>query len=117
MTQPDATPDETWCAGYGLIQHSEETRARLMAMAPHFAQTGDGVPFWELLCAADRLASAAMWLTVHDTYARKVYRDGRPLKREDFKPQPDGHTGSALNIAPAYAGYLLANALTGITRS
>ena len=109
--------NETWRAGYGVIQHSDATCERVTAMAGHFAQTGDGVPFWELLGAADRLASAAMWLTVHDTYAQRVYRDGRMLRREDFKPQPEGHTGSALNIVPAYVGYLLANALTGHTRA
>jgi phosphoketolase len=113
MTQPN----EAWRTGYGVIQHGDETSERLTEMASHFSETGDGVPFWELLRAADRLASSAMWLTVHDTYARRVYRDGRQLLCEDFKPQPDGHTGSALNIVPAYVGYLLANALTGHTRA
>ncbi|HWV58499.1 MAG TPA: hypothetical protein VNZ57_13680, partial [Longimicrobiales bacterium] len=35
---------------------------------------------------------------------------------EDFKPRPEGHTGGALNMVPAYVGYLAANALTGQTR-
>ena len=63
--------------------------------------------------AADRIASAAMWLVVHETYARSVYLDGRALGAEDFKPAPEGHTGGALNMVPAYAGYLAANALSG----
>lgn len=66
--------------------------------------------------AADRLASAAMWLTVHDTYAQNVYLDGRELSLADFKKTPEGHTGSALNIIPGYVGYLLANAISGHTR-
>ena len=78
---------------------------------------GDGVPVFELLAAADRIASAAMWLVVHETYARNVYLDGRPLASEDFKPSPEGHTGGSLNMVPAYVGYLTINALTGITRA
>ena len=42
---------------------------------------------------------------------------GPPLRREDFKPRPEGHTGGSLNMVPAYAGYLAVNALTGVTRS
>lgn len=56
--------------------------------------------------ALDRLASAGLWLVVHQTYARNVYLDGRPLDTEDFKIRPEGHTGGALNMVPAYAGYL-----------
>ena len=33
-----------------------------------------------------------------------------------FCSQPEGHTGGALNMVPAFVGYLLANALTGTTR-
>jgi phosphoketolase len=78
---------------------------------------GDGGEPYELLAAADRVTSAAMWLVVHETYTRRVYLDGRELAAEDFKADPEGHTGGALNMVPAYAGYLAANALTGITRS
>ena len=79
--------------------------------------SGDGVPGYELLSAADRVASAAMWLVVHQTYARRVYLDGRELSAEDFKADPQGHTGGSLNMVPAYVGYMAINALTGITRS
>lgn len=69
-----------------------------------------------LFAAADRLASAAMWLAVHQAYAKNIYLDGRHLKLADFKPDPQGHLGGSLNMIPAYVGYLLANALTGFTR-
>ncbi len=75
------------------------------------------MPVYEALHAADRVASAAMWLVVHETYARSVYVDGRPLNPEDFKPTPEGHTGGALNMVPAYVGYLAINTLTGATRA
>jgi phosphoketolase len=58
-----------------------------------------------------------MWLTVHETYAQSVYLDGRDLAPEDFKPRPEGHTGGALNMVPAYVGYMTINAITGTTRS
>jgi phosphoketolase len=77
----------------------------------------DSPEAWTLLQAADRLASAAMWLVVHQTYARNVYLDGRHLDTDDFKRDPEGHTGGALNMVPAYVGYLLANALTATTRA
>jgi phosphoketolase len=54
---------------------------------------------------------------VHMTYAKNVYLDGRPLVADDFKSSPEGHTGGALNMVPAYVGYLLANALCGRTRA
>ncbi len=111
---------DRWAAGYGPIQHSGETQARVFAMAEFLtdqAVAGDGVPLFEVLYATDRVASAAMWLTVHETYARNVYFDGRDLNPEDFKPKPEGHTGGSLNMVPAYTGYMAINAVSGITRS
>ncbi|MBI3269988.1 MAG: xylulose 5-phosphate 3-epimerase, partial [Planctomycetes bacterium] len=116
MVDETVRPDEAWAKGYGVIQHTDETRARVAQMAAEHSAAGDGVPLYELLAAADRLTSAAMWLVVHDTYAQQVYLDGRALAKGDMKPRPEGHTGSALNICPAYVGYLAANALTGHTR-
>jgi len=78
---------------------------------------GDGVPLCEILHADDRVASAAMWLVVHETYARNVYLDGRDLAPEDFKPNPEGHTGGSLNMVRAYTGYMAINAITGQTRA
>jgi len=111
---------ERWSAGYGAIQHTLETQARVFAMAEQLAAQGiegDGVPLFDLLHAADRVANAGLWLVVHETYARNVYLDGRPLAADDFKPRPEGHTGGSLNMVPAYAGYMAINALTGLTRA
>ncbi|MGH7315767.1 MAG: xylulose 5-phosphate 3-epimerase, partial [Candidatus Rokuibacteriota bacterium] len=114
-----------WAAGYGPIRHTPSTRARVRAMARTIekwpgskrAGSSDGPSVWEVLHAADRIACAGMWLVVHETYARSVYLDGRGLRAEDFKSHPEGHTGGALNMVPAYTGYLAANALAGFTRS
>lgn len=111
---------DRWAAGYGTIEHSVETQARVFAMAELLASKGikgDGIPMFDVLHAADRIASAAMWVVVHETYVRNIYLDGRDLKAEDFKPKPEGHTGGALNMVPAYTGYMAINVLTGQTRS
>ena len=108
-----------WAQGYGAISHSDETQVRLYELAQSLVSrgsAGDAVAFYDLLMALDRLASAGLWLVVHQTYTRNVYLDGRPLDTEDFKVRPEGHTGGALNMVPAYAGYLAANVLTGHTR-
>ena len=100
-----------WAQGYGVIRHTDETQMRIHDLATRLAdqgRQGDGVAFYELLTSLDRLTSAGLWLVVHQTYARNVYLDGRPLDVEDFKVQPDGHTGGSLNMVPAYAGYLAA---------
>lgn len=109
-----------WQQGYGVVTHTQETQLRINAMLKELsAQSiiGDGVEPYSLLAAADRLTNAAIWLAVHQTYAKHVYLDGRKLTSEDFKADPQGHLGGSLNMVPAYAGYLLANALTGFTRS
>jgi len=109
-----------WAKGYGPIRHTPSTRRRIEALVEELGRSevqGDGVAVYEALLAADRIASAAMWLVVHETYARSVYTDGRPLGPEDFKPDPEGHTGGALNMVPGYVGYLTVNALTGNTRA
>lgn len=110
----------SWAAGYGRIRHRPHTRARVAAMAEWLqarGEHGDGVAVFDALHAADRIASAGMWLVVHETYARRVYLDGRPLALEDFKAHPEGHTGGALNMVPAYTGYMAINAMTGHTRA
>jgi phosphoketolase len=111
---------DRWAVGYGAINHTVETQARVFSIAELLAARGvkgDGVSLFDLLHAADRMASAAMWLVAHETYVQNVYLDGRDLAPEDFKPRPEGHTGGALNMVPAYAGYAAANAITGHTRS
>lgn len=108
-----------WAEGYGVITHQARTHDRVMALAARLVEEGrvpDARFVFDVLAAADRLASAAMWLVVHMTYTQRVRLDGEPLSAEDFKPSPQGHTGGSLNMVPAYVGYLAANALTGDTR-
>jgi phosphoketolase len=109
-----------WADGYGPIRHTPATQVRVHEMA-QLLVTERKVPepaaVYKLLAAADRLAAAAMWLTVHMTYAAQVRWDGLPLAAEDFKEIPEGHTGGSLNMVPAYVGYLAANSLTAHTRA
>ena len=109
-----------WRSGYGPFEHSEQTQAAVFRLAHQLVQAGcqpDLAAVYRLLQAIDRLASAALWLVVHMTYAQRVRLDGAPMQADDFKPRPEGHTGGALNMVPAYAGYLGLNALTGTTRA
>jgi phosphoketolase len=116
---PATEPRHAWAAGYGVIRHTPLTRRRVSEMLAALGERGEdghGPLVWEILHAADRVASAAMWLVVHETYARHVYLDGRALKADDFKAVPEGHTGGSLNMVPAYTGYMAVNALSGFTR-
>lgn len=109
-----------WQAGFGVIHHRPETLKRIRALLEDLSARNpafDRAQAARLFAAADRVANAAMWLVVHETYANKVYLDGRPLRESDFKPNPQGHTGGSLNMVVAYVGYMLANALTQTTRS
>jgi len=109
-----------WLSGYGVIKHSPETQGRISALADHLVKLGsvrDRATAFRTLSAADRLASAGMWLVAHMTYAQRVDPTGQVLSPEDFKPVPEGHTGGSLNMVPAYVGYLTANVLSGRTRS
>jgi phosphoketolase len=106
-----------WAEGYRRIQHTLETQDRVFGLADAFAQRNIDAPLFQVLIAADRVASAALWLVVHATYARRARLDGGPLSSEDFKPEPQGHTGGALNMVPAYVGYMAANAIAGLTRA
>jgi len=108
-----------WSQGRGVIKHNDTTRERIGTLLQELHHYGscyadDAIA---LLQAADVLCNMSMWLTVHMTYTRNVYLDGRELLADDFKADPEGHTGGALNMVPAYVGYLLANALTGTTRA
>jgi Phosphoketolase len=108
-----------WAEGYSVIMHQARTNERVLALAQRLVEQGrvpNGAFVFDVLAAADRLASAAMWLVVHMTYANRVRMDGTPLSEEDFKVSPQGHTGGSLNMVPAYVGYLATNALTGQTR-
>ncbi|MCX8008951.1 MAG: xylulose 5-phosphate 3-epimerase [Patescibacteria group bacterium] len=115
-----APPEKRWKRGYGVIRHSPITQKRVASMISYLKQNNLLAPHvdpYEILHAADLLASAGMWLVVHSTYASRVYLDGRVLGKEDFKKEPEGHTGGSLNVTPGYVGYLAMNALMGKTRA
>jgi len=103
-----------WVSGYGVIQHQQETQAFVIKTLNDAGINLDkALP---LLKAADLLCSQAMWLVIHMTYAENIKLNGAKLNAKDFKQSPQGHTGGALNMVPAYIGYLTANALTGESR-
>lgn len=109
-----------WAGGAGALAHDDLTQVRVHDMVDALHQRGaipDKAAGYAILRAADQVTNAAMWLVVHMTYACTVRTDGQALRSEDFKPNPDGHTGGSLNMVPAYVGYLAANALSGTTRS
>ena len=109
-----------WRDGYGVVRHLVETQEQVLALADALVNAGlqpDRDSVFEQLAALDRLNSAGLWLVAHMTYANRVRMDGSALTAQDFKARPEGHTGGALNMVPAYAGYLALNNLTGRTRS
>lgn len=109
-----------WARGRGPLEHTAVSQAAVFRLAHQLVQAGhqpDLASVYRLLQALDRLTSAGLWLVAHMTYARRVRLDGRALDADDFKTRPEGHTGGALNMVPAYAGYLALNALTGQTRA
>ena len=114
-----STPQEQiefrdWSEGFGVIEHTLDTQEFLKKTLQR--ANIDLEKALPILIAADRICSQAMWLVIHMTYAENIKLDGRQLNAEDFKQSPQGHTGGALNMVPAYVGYLLANALTGESR-
>lgn len=110
------TLKQQWAKGYGVIRHKTTTQRWFERLLPTLNHTS-AEQAYRLLIAADYLANAAMWLVTHQTYAKHLYLDGHALGSEDFKTNPQGHTGGSLNMAVAYVGYLLANALSGKTRA
>ncbi|HEY7772518.1 MAG TPA: xylulose 5-phosphate 3-epimerase [Marinagarivorans sp.] len=117
---------QRWAEGYGPVKHSGEVVEQVAEFTQHLESASRVnekvyksrvIDTLELLMAADRICSASMWLIAHMTYADKIYLDGRELNPDEFKAHAQGHTGGALNMAPAYTGYLLANCLSGDTRA
>jgi len=109
-----------WIRGRGPLVHAPATQAAVFRLAHQLVQSGrqpDLDTVYRRFQDLDRLTCAGLWLVAHMTYAQRVRLDGTPLTAEDFKAQPEGHTGGALNMVPAYAGYLALNALTGQTRA
>ncbi len=109
-----------WANGYGVISHNDETQVRVFDLCQQLicqkriGSLGDVLSFFT---AADKLSNAAMWLVVHMTYANRIDLTGQTLHANDFKENPQGHTGGSLNMVPGYVGYMCANALAGVTRS
>ena len=110
---------EAWARGYGVIQHTPETCQRIRELVARLAETHamSEAEIYAVLSGADRLASAAMWIVAHMTYANRVDLTGANLPATAFKETPEGHTGGSLNVAPAYVAYLAANILTSTTRA
>ncbi|RBW49099.1 xylulose 5-phosphate 3-epimerase [Marinobacter sp. F3R11] len=111
---------ERWRQGYGVIQHTETTCDHVRALASRLVAAGhqpDTETVYRKLADLDRLTSAGLWLVVHMTYANRVDISGAALSARDYKVSPEGHTGGALNMVPAYAAYMALNNLTGRTRS
>ncbi len=104
-----------WVRGTKIIRHAPNVVRQAKILAPAL-NGATAARFADLLWAADRIASAAMRITAHMTYATRVDAKGRALGKGDFKRTPEGHLGGSLNVAIAYAGYMAANALSGITR-
>lgn len=108
---------QKWANGYGVISHHESTQIWVQQTVNKLVQEGqDEATILSLFAAADRIVNAAIWLVAHQTYANRVNLQGTPLQTKDYKMNPQGHMGGSLNMVPAYVGYLLANALSNITR-
>ena len=119
MPELETPVNREWARGYGVIEHTPLTCSRVQTLARALVEAGQAPvvdTVYSARMAADRLASATMWVVAHMTYARQVDLSGAPLAAEAFKETPEGHTGGALNVAPAYIGYLAANLLSGETR-
>ncbi len=99
-----------WTKGLGVIKHTHQTQQALLTELYQAQISIDDI--LPLLLACDRLCSQAMWLVVHMTYAKNIKLNGSTLQAQDFKQDPQGHTGGSLNMVPAYVGYLTANALS-----
>ena len=120
MPRSSSAAAKAWRRGHGVIRHAPVTCARIETLASGLVAAGqapDEDAVYAILAAADRLASATMWLVAHMTYASRIDLSGAPLPADAFKTTPEGHTGGALNVAPAYVGYLAANLLTAQTRA
>ena len=81
-------PKKLWLKGYGAIKHSKETQKRIADMVKHLIKnklTKSENEIYEKLVCADRIESSAMWLVVHQTYAKKIHWDNRYMTKKDFK--------------------------------
>lgn len=109
-----------WENGYGMISHKPETIRVIqdcISVLMKEKKFSDENKIYEFLHAVDLFCNQALWIIAHTSYAKNVYFDGRDLKEEDFKQNPEGHMGGSLNMVPAYLGYMAVNHLTNFTRS
>lgn len=105
-----------WAKGCGVINHTAATQLQVFELATALQEAGlisNKAECYRKLTALDQLTNQAMWLVVHMTYSKHVFLDGRDLSADDFKRDPQGHTGGSLNMVPAYAALLAVNSLTG----
>lgn len=110
---------QNWAQGTGAIKHHQTTQQRIGEMIALLQASGtcEREQSLALLRAADVVCSQGLWLTAQMGFVKNVYLDGRTLQADDFRPTPYDCSDSAMNMVPAYVGYLLANALTGKTRA
>ena len=112
---------DRWAVGYGAIHHTAETQARVFAMAELLAARGvrgDGVPLFDvLLRGRPRRQRRHVAGGPRDLRPQRLPGRAQPLARRTSSRSPEGHTGGALNMVPAYTGYMAVNAITGHTRS
>lgn len=110
---------QTWAQGTGGIQHHQTSRQRIGELIESLQASGvcEREQSLALLKAADLVCSQGLWLSAQMGLVKNAYLDGRELQAEDFRSTPDACYVSAMNMVPAYVGYLLANALTGKTRA
>jgi len=105
-----------WAKGCGVVKHTAATQLQVFELATALEEGGlitNKADCYRKLTALDQLTNQAMWLVVHMTYAKHVFLDGRDLSADNFKRDPQGHTGGSLNMVPAYAALLTVNSLTG----
>ena len=106
---------DCWAKGHGVISHNLETQGRIKQLVTTLLKKKkikSESEFYRVLISLDIITNQAMWLVAHMTYSKYVYLDGRSLANNDFKQDPQGHTGGSLNMVPAFAGLLAANTLT-----
>ncbi len=110
---------QNWAQGFGAIKHNQTTRQRMGDLIELLHGSGrcERTLSIALFRAADLLCNQGLWLTAQMGFVKSVHLDGSKLNAEDFRSTPEGCNASAMNMVPAYVGYLLANALTGKTRA
>ena len=86
VTRTAREPRRAWSAGHGAIRHTPLPRRRVAGMVAALGERGEsghGPGVWEILHAADRVASAGMSAGTGQVYVvtsdNTVYAFGIPL--------------------------------------